>query len=64
MHTYLKDEDGYSVGSWLINRDGYHQFYTLFTVPSLEQAIHAVSWLNGGEPAVFDRLEIKERESK
>jgi hypothetical protein len=68
MHTYLKIKDGeYQIGQWLINRDGYHQFSTLFTVPMLDEAIIAVNMLNGGymfakHPVNPLHLDMKETE--
>jgi hypothetical protein len=64
MHTYLKDpndEDGdYAIGQWLINRDGYHQFHTLFRVPNIKQAFTAVNALNGGTRISPEALHLKE----
>jgi hypothetical protein len=62
-HTYLKfKEDQYGVGQWLINREGHHQFSTLFFVPSLKQAFAAVNMLNGGTRVATDALHIREKE--
>jgi hypothetical protein len=61
-HTYLRTEDDehqeYQVGQWLINREGYHQFNHMFTVPSLKQAIVAINALNGGQRISPDALHI------
>jgi hypothetical protein len=62
-HTYLKRlENQYDIGQWLINRDGYHQFQRLFSVPSINQAINAVCMLNGGTRTAANALHIKEEE--
>jgi hypothetical protein len=63
MHTYLKSKDGdddYAVGQWLVNREGYHQFFTLFSVPTLKQAFTAVNALNGGTRISPDALHLIE----
>jgi hypothetical protein len=62
-HTYLKQDDGkYDVGLWLRRPDGYDSFRTLFTVPSLGQALTAVNMLNGGARVATDALHLKEQE--
>jgi hypothetical protein len=63
MHTFLRQETGlYAVGQWLINREGYHQFIPMFTVPTLKQAFRSVSVLNGGEyrDMYIEYMELKE----
>jgi hypothetical protein len=62
MHTYLKREEEYEVGQWLINREGHHQFSALFTVPKLSQAFTAVNHLNGGTRISVDALHLTEKE--
>jgi hypothetical protein len=62
-HTYLKiAERRYDVGEWLINRDGYHQFQRLFSVPNITQAMNAVCMLNGGTRTAANALHIVEEE--
>lgn len=62
-HTYLRrTEDNYEVGQWLINPSGYHEFHTLFAVPSLKQAFISVNMLNGGTRISPEVLHLKERE--
>jgi hypothetical protein len=66
-HTYLKMfEKRYDVGQWLVNRDGYHQFQRLFSVPNINQAMNAVCMLNGGTRTAANALHIieEEREEK
>jgi hypothetical protein len=64
-HTYLKMfEKRYDIGQWLINRDGYHQFQRLFSVPSITQAMTAVNMLNGGTRTAASALHIVEEERK
>lgn len=59
MHTWLRmTEDEYSVGQWLINRDGYHQFQKMFSVPNMKQAMVAVNCLNGGTRVSVEALRI------
>jgi hypothetical protein len=62
MHTFLKMENGpYAIGQWLINREGYHHFVTMFTVPKITQAFRAVSILNGSDrQLLLEYLELKE----
>jgi hypothetical protein len=63
MHTYLRQEDGsYDIGQWLIHPEGYHRFNTLFSVPSLKQAMVAVNMLNGGTRISVEVLHLKEKE--
>jgi hypothetical protein len=63
MHTYLRQaSDRYDVGQWLINREGYHQFNKIFSVPSLKQAFTAVNALNGGTKINIDALHMTEKE--
>jgi hypothetical protein len=61
-HTYLRHDDGYEVGQWLINREGYHHFVALFKVPNLKQAFVAVNALNGGGRISPEVLHLREKE--
>jgi hypothetical protein len=59
MHTWLRiTETEYSIGQWLINRDGYHQFNRMLSVPKLQQAMALVNMLNGGTRLAADALHI------
>jgi hypothetical protein len=59
MHTWLRiHEDEYSIGLWLINHSGVHQFNRMFSVPKLEQAMAAVNAMNGGSRISVSALKI------
>lgn len=61
-HTYLKKEDDeYAVGQWLINREGYHHFVTMFEVRNIWLAFKAVNALNGGLSVNPESLFLKEK---
>jgi hypothetical protein len=63
MHTYLRrNKDTYEIGQWLINREGYHHFVALFSVPKLKQALAAVNMLNGGTRIATEALHLEEPE--
>jgi hypothetical protein len=61
-HTYLKQNDGYEIGQWLINREGHHQFIGMFKVANLGQAFAAVNTLNGGTRLSPEQLHVREKE--
>jgi hypothetical protein len=62
MHTYLKHSDSrYDIGQWLLNREGWSEFNTMFTVTTLSRAFLAVNTLNGGaslDPEIL-KLEVR-----
>jgi hypothetical protein len=60
-HTLIRmGEKRYEVGQWLINKEGHHQWFKLFTLPSIGQAMNAVCMLNGGSRTAAGALHIKE----
>jgi hypothetical protein len=59
MHTFRQREGDYEVGFYYTGADGI--FHRLFTVGGIWEAMHAVSYLNGGGKDAFSVLVKSEK---